>query len=429
MLKKALIQKLIRKENGISLIEVAIGLIVLGLIVTPIMQSYNIKVKKESKQVTRGSLKNAQNSINQYYASGNGAYPCPASLTLGESDVDFGKSGDCTLANIKLCTDQSWKSNEGICKTDDTANAVIIGGVPFATIKMNQENALDYWGNKIIYAVTFEQTDNATFTANSGQIRVNAVDDPLLVQSGFEDGIPEEKTNTIDFFLFSTGSSSGGGFTKDGIAITSCGNALNGYESENCNFDNRFFYDTNPNNNTASAFSEVVGVNFYDDITLGQESVPESTWFQHPDNASYTDDFVMTLSTAIGIGTTTPNETIDVVGDIRTNGGIETDSICDINNIECFDPELITGTRDEMECDADNTLYGNQAVMRLANNQVYCGSAIYSDAPNIPPPLQGMPIEGEAITVDTNVINDNTCDDGELISGIKLNGDVICVVP
>ncbi len=406
--------KSIVKEDGISLIEVAIGLIIIGLIVTPLMQDYNIRIKKESRNITRGSLGNIQNSINQYYASGSGAYPCPASLILGENATNFGKAGDCTLSNVKLCTDPLWLTNEGICKTDDTSNAVIIGGVPFATLKMQQENSLDYWGNKIIYAVTFEQTNNATFVANSGQIRVNAVDDPVLVDQGFEDGIPEEKTSTIDFFLFSTGASGAGGFTKDGVNISACGAAINGYESENCDFDNRFFDDKN-------AFSEVVGTNFYDDITLEQESVPEATWFQHPDNALYTDDFVITLNDAIGIGTTTPSESIDVIGDIRTEGGVQSEAICDTNSANCFDPELITGTEDDMECDADLTLYGDQAVMRLANNRVYCSTTVDTS---------GNPIEGGVvIAIDTNVINVNTCGTGELISGIDSNGDFKCVIP
>ncbi len=403
---KIAINKFIKKENGISLIEVAIGLIVIGLIVTPLMQDYNIRIKKESNNMTRGSLGNIKGSINQYYASGNGYYPCPASLILGENATGFGKSGDCTLANVKLCTDPLWLTNEGICKTDNTNNAVIIGGTPFTTLKMQQENALDYWGNKIIYAVTFEQTNNLTFAANSGQIRVNAVDDPVAPTNG---GLPEEKASDIDFFLFSTGASGTGGFTKDGINISICSSAANGYETENCDFDNRFFDDRN-------AFSEKAGASFYDDIILEQESVPEATWFQHSNS-----NFVITLNDAIGIGTTTPSETIDVVGDIRTDGGVHSDAICDTNSANCFDPELITGTKDAMECDAGLTLAGDQAVMMLANNRVYC---------NITKDSNGNPIgDGEVIAVDTNVIKANTCNDDELISGIDANGDFKCVIP
>ncbi len=419
MLKKTLSKA--AKEDGISLIEVAIALIVLGLIVAPIMQNYNIRIKKESRAITVGSLLNVQKSINQYYFGGSGAYPCPASLTIGEGDPNFGDSGDCTLANVKLCTNITWQTTEGICKTDDTSNAVIIGGVPFAKLKMQQDTALDYWGNKIIYAVTFEQTDGATFASNNGQIRAYAVDSPTLIANGLADGVPEIKPQEIDFFLFSTGETAIGGFTKDGIIISTCGNASNGWESENCDFDSIFFHDADPSMGDASAFSEVVGVNFYDDLTLGQVSVPETTWFQHPDNVSYADDFVVTLNTDIGIDTSTPSETIDVNGDVRVEGWVKTDSICDNNNANCFDPELITGTKDEMECDTGSVISGRSAVIRLAENRVFCSTA-KDDS--------GNPIgDGQLITIDTNVINDNTCNDGYLISGIDANGDIQCVLP
>lgn len=303
--------------------------------------------------------------------------------------------------------------------------------MPFSTLIMRTENSLDYWGNKIIYAVTFEQTDNTTFAGNNGAVIMDVVDDPVKVldriengtlQDNSNDGVPEEKSDTIDFILFSTGSLAVGGFTKDGIVTTVCGNMTNGFESENCDFDNRFFYDVDPNLNRASAFSQVVGDTYYDDLTLVQESVPEGTWFQHPDNTIYLNDFIITQATKIAIGKVEPDALamVDVVGNIRAEGGIQSDSICDTGVANCFDPELITGTMDAMKCDADNSLYGEQAVMRLANSKVSCSSA----ANNV-----GGAIEGEKVRVDTSVININSCGPGDLVSGIDLNGDIKCVTP
>ncbi len=422
MLVKAVFSNFIKKENGISLIEVAIGLVILGLIVSPLIQIYKVDMVRISLRKTRGELVNIRNAINQYYGSGNGAYPCPASLILGEGDPNFGVSGDCTLANIRLCSDSNWRVNEGICKTEDTSNAVIIGAVPFSTIHIQQENALDYWGNKIIYAVTFEQTNSSSFNSNSGQIRVNTVDNPREVYLGVADGVPDEKYDDIDFFLFSTGYSARGGFTKDGIALLSCPPASQGFDSENCDFDNLFFYDEDPEDNSANAFSLSSGAQFFDDITLGQISVPEAMWFQHPDNGTYVNgDFVITLNEAVGIGTTTPSRALDVIGDIMVEGSVETDSICDNNEI-CFDPELITGTRSEMRCN-------EQAVVNISSNSVNCGSAIYSDDTSIPPDLRGEPVDGRAISVDTSVIRSDSCDEGELVSGISASGGIICSIP
>ena len=49
-----------------------------------------------------------------------------------------------------------------------------------------------------------------------------------------------------DMFLFSTGYNGTGGYTKDGVAITACGDATTGFEQENCDFDNVFFIDRRP---------------------------------------------------------------------------------------------------------------------------------------------------------------------------------------
>ncbi len=413
----------IKQENGISLIELAIGLVILGLIVTPLMHSYKDKIRSDSMKETRGALANITKSINQYYLSGSGAYPCPASLILRENTANFGKVGDCTLANIKMCNDPLWRTNEGICKTSNGTDAVIIGAVPFSSLKMQQEASLDYWGNKIIYAVTFEQTDNATFTANAGAISVDAVDRPGEVQSGAADGIPEEKTDVVDFFLFSTGISGLGGFTKDGIALSDCGAIADGYESENCDFDNKFFYDVDPAFNdpfddAASAFSEIAGVTFFDDITRAQSSVPEATWFQHPDNVLYADDVIMTFANRIGIGTEDPKQTIDVVGDTRIEGGLKSKDISNIDNTVGFDPELITGTKDVMKCDSAGVFYGEQAVMRLYNSKVSCSSSTDNT---------GNAINGEKIKVDTDIIKIKSCGGGELASGIDADGYIKCI--
>ncbi|PCJ99513.1 MAG: hypothetical protein COA45_05605 [Zetaproteobacteria bacterium] len=435
-----------RNEDGLTLIEVAIGLIVIGLIALPLMQAYKIELIQESRNRTRGSLANTESAINQFYGGGNFDYPCPASFTLQESDPDFGASGDCAvLANIKLCTSPLWPATEGICKTDNTTDAVIIGAVPFSTLKIPQEHALDFWGNKIIYAVTFEQTEETTFLANNGTIRVEAVDNPGAIQIRIEngtaptladDGVPNEKTANVDFFLFSTGLTGVGGYTKDGILIQACGGAATGWEHENCDFDDIFFYDQNPIDDASSAFSEVPGFNFFDDMTRAQDSLPEQIWFPHPTYNPY----LLTMSTRIGIGTASPQATIEVVGNIRTDGRLQSDQICDSIGNDCFDPELITGTMDAMKCDpSGDNMAGTQAVMRIADSQVYCNSPVYGTTDEngnpIPLPQQGEPIDGIALQVDTSVLSgnsgnpDGSCDPGELISGINASGEIICTIP
>ncbi|PCI55277.1 MAG: hypothetical protein COB36_06540 [Alphaproteobacteria bacterium] len=439
-------QSAIRKEDGLTLLEAAIGLVIIGLITLPLMQNYKLTLIQDSWDRTRGSLANIEDAINQYHAAGNFVYPCPASITSQEGNPRFGVAGigpsdNCLLADLKLCTHPTWSTTEGICKTDNTTSAVIIGAVPFSSLKMQQEKALDFWGNKVIYAVTFEQTNLATFTGNIGTIRVKAVDNPNDVQDRIEsgapsnssnDGVPNEKTNSIDFFLFSTGFTGIGGYTKDGALIQACGDATTGFEHENCDFDDVFFYDQNPVDDAASAYSEVLGSNFFDDMTRAQLSLPEPMWFQHPDNGTYTEDYLLTLSTRIGIGPdpiTDPLATIEVQGNIRTNGMLKSDSMCDKFGSECFDPELITGDLDVMKCDpVGDTMYGDQAVMQIARSQVHCNSTVDSG---------NNALDGVALHVDTSVISGSTasgsvnghCQTGWMVSGFDSNGEIICTNP
>ena len=421
------------KDDGVSLIEAAIGLVVLGLLVMPIILAKKQEIIKEVRTINSGSLSNAREAINQFYASGNGAYPCPANVFLGEGDADFGVSSDCTFANVLECSDPDWKltANGGICKTDNTTEAIIIGALPFATLRMPQEEGLDYWGNKILYAVTHKQTDIATYSNYGGEIRILAADDPIQVQLGLEDGVPDLVARKYDIFLFSTGLNALGGYTKDGNETAACGGTLDGYDHENCDFDNLFMIDRDPDNTTASARSDVSGTSYFDDWVTIQEVPPVSTWFQHEDNTLYPNDYVLTLSTKIGIGTTTPGTddmtvSLDATDAIRveSNAGVggrtKSNQIC--NDANCFDPNIITGSSADMTC-AGGTAPGyslNRPVTELSGSSVKCTSGT-SDG--------SAPIGNDnPIRLNTGMFNGN-CDTGDRAIGFDATGAVVCVTP
>ena len=166
-------------------------------------------------------MSNAQDAINQFFISGNTFYPCPANVSAQAGDADFGISGDCTLSNIKLCTNPLWDNTEGICKTEDTPNAIIIGSIPFSTLRMSEDLALDYWGNRIMYAVTLSQANQTTYNTTAGKIVLLAADDPLDVANGIADGNPDALSQLYDIFLFSTGVNGAGGYSKDCLLYTS----------------------------------------------------------------------------------------------------------------------------------------------------------------------------------------------------------------
>lgn len=416
----------IRSEKGLSLIEMAVGLIVLGLVAVPFFMQVRIEQERAEYRETRGALINIRNGINQHYTSGAGAYPCPASLVADEGDADFGISKPCLpVTNIPLCSDPTWNDpGNGVCRID-APQQVFIGAVPFSTLRMKTGEALDSWGNKILYAVSYNQTNDLTFGLNAGTITALSVDDPL---SPGADNTPDPLPLNYDFILLSYGRTAVGAYNKEGDLVSNCTNALEGTEFENCNMDGRFLLHVNPTNRRANARSNVSGPNFYDDITEAQQTLPEQTWFQHVDNSVYANnDFLVTLATRVGVGVQNPQERLHVGGTIRvepgatTNGQIESDLVCSPNGLggeSCINPTLITEDPDSMSC-ADDPRPGDQVVMRLGNGRVYCNGNENNDSN----------VNSSTVEVSFTTINNAdtvSCPGDQAFIGISATGDMTC---
>lgn len=417
----------IKNQRGVSLIEAAIGIVIVGLIALPLLKLQAIDTQYNITRSSDTRFNKITKAVNAYYKSGEKAYPCPADLTLGQGDADFGKGRDCDdFSSIKKCDTGAWKTHGGICRTaNSTADSVIIGAVPFADLKLRSEEGIDFWANKILYAVTYSQTQEATFEpSNGGEVR-------LMVPQGTS--APVELGDKYDFALISMGPNGVGAFTQNGDEHAICGDASTGYEHENCDLDDLFFLRTNPENTSQGIASTVEGVNFYDDFTDAQQSLPEELWYQHYKNALYTPkEFVVSTADKVGIPTSEPDASIDVTGldgngSIRlqsaggTPGNLYTPGICNHSG-ECFNPEIITGAEPDMTC-AKPELFGKAPVNKIANSMTYCGTAVQSANPSNPIITEGRPLQ-----IDTSLFNTNDCPPGELSTGINASGDVECVM-
>ena len=399
-------------SKGFSLIETAIGMVVAGLIIAGILAMAQAENADRRQRYTSGNLAKIETAINQYYRL-TGAYPRPANLSFNEINPNYGKEESwVNAAAIPQCSSATWFSTNGICRTTADPNiAAVVGAVPFAALQLNIEDSLDGWDNKIIYVVTEVKTDPSRFSDNNGVITSQALD---------INRVPTVVDNLTDFVLFSTGETGRGGYGKDGIPIAPCGTMAQGFDNENCDFDSVFILEVNPNNlSIPNARSEVAGAGFYDDITEEQAQVPISTWF--PSLTNNAD--IITLATRIGIGTTNPQVSIHVVGDIRVDSNIMSSNICDENNNNCFEPELITGTRPEMRCDNTDIMFGEQPMMEVANSKVGCASSVDAGGTLID-------VDGKRLQLDMNIYNPADCyATGMLVTGFNASGDPICTVP
>ena len=452
------------KQGGLSLIEMAIAVAVLGLLALPVIRSYRANLVKEAFENNLGTLSTALEGINRYYISGNFFYPCPTDLSLGSSDLDFGSAKDCSdLSAIELCTSPTWFEHDGICKTSNSSGAIIIGGLPFADLKMSQENSLDSWKNKLIYAVTHRQTDPATYVTGNGSIQLMGIDDPKKIANGTVDGVPDlirtadgSSIAMYEIFIFSTGEAGIGGYSRSGQTLSECEDVKDTYEYENCDFDGVFFVREDPHDTEISAYSISTGKDpdtgedfrryYFDDMTTQQISPPSNTWYQHEDNALYEAasdiNFVLTQATRVGIGTTDPatpydDVTLMVVGDITAEtaakpdgttfgGRFQADGMCNEDRT-CFDPEIIAGAVDDMNCNADTSYSAdpsigvNRAVIRISSNSVGCNSGVEGSSGS--DSIDG----GEVLQVDNTTFSEKDCGSGSYAGGIDSNGDLICV--
>lgn len=397
-------------ENGFSLIEVAFALIIISMIMIPLFMLYKAQEQQKLLTDTASKLARVETAINQFFiTAGKAAYPCPSSLILSEGNANYGVSfATCdNLSTIRDCTDASWTTTDGLCKTsNNTSLAVLIGAVPFNDLGISPNDTLDVWGNKILYAVTYEQTKATTFNTNSGQLNIWAyVDDDNNEETP---GIAQDITsvsNMPDFILLSHGSNEISAYTAMGNATSVCPTATNIRESKNCDFDNSFFLYVNPNNPKEGSRSIGTANEYYDDITRVQFSVPEATWFPHPAFPGH----VMTLSTRVGIGTSTPKKTLDVQGNIRANGAVKVDTLCDDTNTFCFNPRFVTEAN---PCIGDKTA----GVIQLTTNTLKCASAVNNS---------NNPISGEAFHFKD--YKATQCSGLQVQQGFDLSGEPICV--
>lgn len=399
------------KNRGFSLIEIAIGLIVIGLLTLPLIEIYKIQLANEKETFNEGLFTRIRNKINEFVIE-TGRYPVPSNLLVGPDDPLYGVEAGA----FQPCP--SWPTPTGVCRTV-AGSSVLIGGVPTEDLGMHPEEGLDYWGNKVLYAV--DQGKTAAYSPTTfGDVNV---------QGYGEVGVGLLPADRFDFILLSHGESGRGAYAEYGAQVLPCPPVLSGLDSENCDFDADFIM--RENNAVANdlgggiATNLSAGANFYDDYTLEQNAIPLDLWYQSLDSS----DFALTTSSRIGIGTEDPLAKIHVVGDMNADA-ILTDSICR-NGGECFDPNLIAGISPDMNCDL-NTLPGDEPILWLANSQVYCATPV-DNAGNVL--NNGMPDGGlefvfpENTTPGTGFGRIDCADTAQLMVGIDANGDPICATP
>ncbi len=408
-------------EKGLTLIDVAIALSVIGLLMVPVLIQYNLWLKVQQKSVTEGSMAQAISMIREY-AKREGRYPRPASLITTEGDADYGfEVDDLATTTPKICPDLS----DGYCQSPDTL--LLIGALPHAAMDMDDQFALDFWKNKIFYIVTLAKTDAATFNPDiAGSVQTLRFDQPtqtLVPSDSNSDLLLISGGQTGRGFYASSGIIVGGWATVGSIPNVPCVDPSNPEaEDENCDFDDSVFImraEELLNQTDGDIVSDAEGPNFFDDYTVKLVNMDGEQWNRDDDALQ----FITTQSQLIGIHNDTPQTKIDVRGNVLAENNLQSEDYCyfdgsNYGSVDCFPPALIGGNVDAMDC-RSSTITDTQPVVQIGNNMVTCASSLNSG---------GSAIDGAAFEFPAGIFTPTTCPANQAVRSI-INGVVQCAAP
>lgn len=232
-------------QAGFTLMELAIVMIISGVLISLLGSALVSYTKKSRITTTEFRMDKIQEALDQYL-NVNGRYPCAASRFLGPDEVNFAEEqvaacrGGAVLAGTARVVGQSGAT---------PANNVRIGAVPTRSLNLPDEFIADAWGHKFTYAVTENLATSGQYSADGGHIAVIDGRTPTANSIIFPD-------NSAHYVIVSHGRTGNGSYPIGSATIPSvpCGSAL---DSFNCN-DTSIFRSTLVN-------SDVGNATFFDD--------------------------------------------------------------------------------------------------------------------------------------------------------------------
>lgn len=397
-------------EKGFSLLEVALLLLIGGILAVPLMEAYNRYVieRTQSKTYTAGST--IQSAMTEFYEL-HERYPCPAipGLALGDPlhgleqcpgrDMDGDGTPMPALA-MEACSNGFCRTSGRDANGDLVHDGVLIGTIPYVSLGIPYNEALDGWKRRFTFAVTESMTDSATFLPDRGSIMVWKSDGstPLAYGDPVNSANPKDKGGqaTAHFVYFSNGENGRGAYTIEGQRVgDACDNSVftaaeiaaasKSYnELENCDNDYEFTTDL-------QAYSTQDGYDYYDDIFYYQSGLPSGGIWNY---SGTLEDVFTSFGGNLGIGTRDPQYAVDVNGNIRAASRTRTGSYCDETGNNCMPAATIGGSG------------------------ISCGGSV---------PMAGVELNNSVCEVELPPgLISGECNANEYVTGIDGTGAVIC---
>ncbi len=388
-----------KERNGFTLIEMAVVIMVVGLLISAFAPIYTLHLKKKAMDDTNLDIATISTAIGNFRTL-HGRYPCPASLTAQRGDVNYGHETDCEDISVApgspLTNGVIIQQNIRTIPPSVTPETlrVRVGAVPFRELNLQEDQSIDGYNNRITYVVTEGLAISNTFKADHGGI------DILNDQS--QSAITPQAS--AHFLVLSYGENSAGAFTRSGVQLA-C--PASGLENTNCAGGANATYRTSQGDSSAtdSHFDDALVYFTRDEIPLWELS----------GQPGHERDIHQKPSGDVGVGTsatTTLNQTSDVNGIIRVQddptttaveGDTLVDNICSFDQTDCFPSSLIAGeiaTGGGMKCPEDDPDATGTYMVGVANGAPICEDEVFI-----------------------------TCNPGEFISGVNADGTLVCAGP
>lgn len=190
-------------DQGFSLVELAVVLVIVGLLASGLMLSLGTQRESATTQEAQRQLENIREAVIGF-ALANGRLPCPALSTLANTDSNAGRE-NCTLQH---------------------------GVVPWATLGVSE---VDPWGNRFTYFVSQKFTAAPTGGAQAGFTLTTGIPPDDAGTANVVNGGANVASN-LPAVVVSHGQRSAGAFTPSGSQIP----RTTGDEDENADTDFTF---------------------------------------------------------------------------------------------------------------------------------------------------------------------------------------------
>lgn len=366
-------------NRGFTLVELAVVMIVTGVLLSAFTYPYMIYQKNKKIQTTNENIEAVTAALGTFRGL-YGRYPCPASLTALRGSVEYGRESNCSDTSINgsaatncvdgICIQNSVRTVQ-IPGTPASAPPVTItprvrvGTLPFRQLGLDENLMYDGYNNKFIYAVTERLATVDGYDPNDGGIGI-------VNEAGTSAITPADSAH---FFLFSTGANERGAFTRDGGSLD-C-DAARG-DTDNCDFvtsaTSVFKMSQNVGGDSLTSFDDRVSYFTKNDVSLWRIS-----------DDTTTDDIVQIPDGAVGFyGKTGSNPSAIMAqrgdspgGTLRATGGtgegrLLAGQLCQEDGSSgCFASNVIAG---ELGLTGGLTCPAGQFIRRIRNGVQECTS-------------------------------------------------------